>query len=126
MALLPNAYMQGECAGINMAGGDTTFCKAILMNAVGFCGLHMVTAGNYTGDEYFENENGSYKRLFYSDNRLNGYILIGNVDKAGIYTSLIRERTPLDTINFALVCKRPGLMAFSKKERTMKLGEAQI
>jgi len=126
MALLPNAYMQGECAGINMAGGETAFNKAIPMNAIGFCGLHMVTAGHYTGNEYFENENGNYKRLFYSDNKLNGYILIGNVDKAGIYTSLIRERTPLDTIDFALVCQAPGLMAFGKEDRMMKLGEAQI
>jgi NAD(P)H-nitrite reductase large subunit len=120
MALLPNAYMQGECAGINMAGGEKSFDKAIPMNAIGFFGLHIITAGHYNGEVYAENEN--YKRLFYSDNKLNGYILIGNVEKAGIYTSLIRERTPLDTIDFTLVCKRPGLMAFKKEDRTVKLG----
>ena len=122
MALLPNAYMQGECAGVNMAGGEKTFDKAIPMNAIGFFDLHMITAGNYTGDVYAQNENGNYKRLFYSDNKLNGYILIGDVDKAGIYTSLIRERTPLDAIDFALVCEKPGLMAFTKEDRMAKLG----
>jgi NAD(P)H-nitrite reductase large subunit len=122
MALLPNAYMQGECAGVNMAGGDKTFDKAIPMNAIGFFGLHMITAGNYTGDVYAQNEGGNYKRLFYSDNKLNGYILIGNVEKAGIYTSLIRDRTPLNTIDFALVCEKPGLMAFTKEDRKEKLG----
>ena len=124
MALLPNAYMQGECAGVNMAGGEKTFDKAIPMNAIGFFGLHMITAGNYTGDVYAQNENGNYKRLFYGENKLNGYILIGDVDKAGIYTSLIRERTPLDTIDFALVCEKPGLMAFTKEDRKAKLGGA--
>jgi len=122
MALLPNAYMQGECAGINMAGGEKTFDKAIPMNAIGFFGLHVVTAGNYTGDVYSGGGKGDYKKLFYSDNKLNGYILIGNVEKAGIYTSLIRERTPLDSIDFALVCEKPGLMAFTKEERKIKLG----
>jgi len=136
MALLPNAYMQGECAGVNMAGGEKTFDRAIPMNAIGFFGLHMITAGNYTGDVYRgqiadnseqrannkEQAANCYKRLFYSDNRLNGYILIGDVDKAGIYTSLIRERTPLDTIDFALVCEKPGLMAFTKEDRMVKLG----
>jgi NAD(P)H-nitrite reductase large subunit len=127
MALLPNAYMQGECAGINMAGGDVHFSKAIPMNAIGFFGLHIITAGNYSGDVYTENINAgnskdNYKRLFYSDNRLNGYILIGNVEKAGIYTSLIRERTPLDAIDFTLVCEKPGLMAFTKEDRMAKLG----
>jgi NAD(P)H-nitrite reductase large subunit len=129
MALLPNAYMQGEAAGINMAGGDKSFDKAIPMNAIGFFGLHMITAGSYAGNVYAEgisaeNRNGNYRRLFYSDNKLNGYILIGNVEKAGIYTSLIRERTPLDTIDFALVCEKPGLMAFRKEDRMVKLGGA--
>ena len=55
MALLPNAYMQGECAGINMAGGDKTFDKAIPMNAIGFFGMHIITAGSYNGDVYTEN-----------------------------------------------------------------------
>jgi NAD(P)H-nitrite reductase large subunit len=122
MALLPNAYMQGECAGINMAGGEKTFDKAIPMNAIGFFGLHIITAGNYIGNEYSESKNNNYKRLFYSDNKLNGYIMIGDVEKAGIYTSLIREKTPLDKIDFALVCERPGLMAFTKEDRKIKLG----
>ena len=124
MALLPNAYMQGECAGINMAGGEKSFDKAIPMNAIGFFGLHMITAGSYTGDIHAESGKGNYRRLFFSDNKLNGYILIGNVEKAGIYTSLIRERTPLDTIDFNLVCEKPGLMAFRKEERMVKLGGA--
>jgi NADPH-dependent 2,4-dienoyl-CoA reductase/sulfur reductase-like enzyme len=127
MALLPNAYMQGECAGINMAGGaadGACFDKAIPMNAIGFFGLHIITAGNYNGDVYTENSNGNYKRLFYSDNKLNGYILTGNIEKAGIYTSLVRERVPLDTIDFALVCEKPGLMVFTKEDRMVKLGGA--
>ncbi|WP_461257417.1 NAD(P)/FAD-dependent oxidoreductase, partial [Treponema sp. R80B11-R83G3] len=111
MALLPNAYMQCECAGINMADGvgdkvsgenascnganygansgansGARFDKAIPMNAIGFFGLHIITAGNYIGDVYAQTGKDNYKRLFHSDNKLNGYILIGNVEKAGIYT----------------------------------------
>ena len=121
MALLPNAYMQGESAGFSMAGTEKSFAKAIPMNAISFFGLHVITAGNYTGDVYFNAVGNNYKRLFYSENRLNGYILIGNVEKAGIYTSLIRERTPLNTIDFALVCEKPGLMAFTKEARAARL-----
>jgi len=112
MALLPNAYMQGECAGINMAGGEKKFDNAIPMNAIGFFGLHIVTAGNYSGEVYSKSETGSYKRLFYGDNKLHGYILIGGVERAGIYTSLIRESKPLDTIDFKQVCEKPELIAF--------------
>lgn len=126
MALLPNAYMQGECAGANMAGGSVSFNKAIPMNAVSFFGLHIITAGTYHGDEYIDRSGESYKKLFYGSDRLNGYILINNVDKAGIYTSLIRERTPLSSIDFSLICERPGLMAFTKEERGQKLGGADL
>lgn len=122
MALLPNAYMQGECAGMNMSGSDFVFDKAIPMNAIGFFNKHIITAGNYTGKTYYEADQKSYKKLFYSDNKLNGFILIGNIEKAGIYTALIREKTPLDTLDFDLICKMPGLMAFNKKDRAKKLG----
>lgn len=122
MALLPNAYMQGECAGMNMSGADYVFDQAIPMNAIGLFGKHIVTAGAYTGEVYFEADGENYKKLFYSDNKLNGYIMIGNVEKAGIYTALIREKTPLDTLDFELICKKPGLMAFSKETRAEKLG----
>ena len=131
MALLPNAYMQGECAGINMAGGNKSFDKAIPMNAIGFMGLHIISAGNYTGEVYESSNNNThnasspertYKKLFYSDNKLNGFIFIGDIEKAGIYTSLIRDKTPLDSIDFELICERPGLMAFTKQARAEKLG----
>ncbi|HHY81844.1 MAG TPA: NAD(P)/FAD-dependent oxidoreductase [Clostridiales bacterium] len=122
MALLPNAYMQGECAGMNMSGLDFVFDKAIPMNAIGLFGKHIITAGTYSGDVYFETDGKNYKKLFYSDNKLNGFILIGDVAKAGIYTALIREKTPLDTLNFELICKTPGLMAFSKRARGEMLG----
>lgn len=123
MALLPNAYMQGEIAGKNMSGKDSEFKKAIPMNAIGFFGLHMITAGNYTGEVYSNIDSDNYKNLFYGDNRLNGFILIGNVEKAGIYTSIIRDKVPLDTIDFEMICERPGLIAFAKEERQKKLGE---
>jgi len=126
MALLPNAYMQGECAGMNMSGVDFVFNKAIPMNAIGLFGLHIITAGTYKGDVYLEAYGKEYKKLFYSDNRLNGFILVGNIEKAGIYTSLIREKTPLDTLDFGLICKKPGLMAFSRETRAEKLGGVKL
>ena len=97
LAILPNAYMQGHCAGVCMAGGRETFDKAIPMNAVGFFGLHAMTAGTYYGEAdggscYEEQDEHRLKRLFMRDGRLTGFILIGETERAGIYTSLIRER----------------------------------
>jgi NAD(P)H-nitrite reductase large subunit len=123
MAVLPNAYMQGECAGINMAGGQAEFEAAMPMNATRLFGLSIITAGSYIGDDYLEAAEGRYKRLFHADDRLRGFIMVGDVEKAGIYASLIRERTPLSGIDFDLICQRPGLMAYTKEARgTMLAG----
>lgn len=122
LAILPNAYMQGRCAGSNMAGKAESFTQAIPMNAIGFFGLHALTAGRYTGEMYEEKTENSLKRLFVDENRLVGFMLIGDVNRAGIYTSLIREKTPLDTVNFELMKKEPSLMSFSYESRRKKLG----
>ncbi|MEE1492827.1 MAG: FAD-dependent oxidoreductase, partial [Massilioclostridium sp.] len=126
LALLPNAYMQGECAGIIMAGGEKRYDHAMAMNAIGFFGLHIITAGSYEGEDFVAQGKESYKRLFTKDNRLIGYILIGCIERAGIYTALIREQTPLDSIDFELVREKPQLMAYTKKKRDKILGGAQV
>lgn len=125
LALLPNAHMQGETAGINMAGGEKIFDKAIPMNAIGFFGLHIITAGSYEGEAFVTRGENTYKKLVTKDNMLKGFILIGDIARAGIYTSLIRERTPLDTIDFELIKEKPQLMAFTAPQRAIKLGGAK-
>lgn len=127
LAILPNAYMQGKCAGINMAGGDAVHDKAIPMNSIGFFGLHAMTAGSYFGEAdggqmYEEKGDGTLKRLFTRNGLLTGYILIGKVERAGIYTSLIREKTPLDTIDFETLKKVTTFAAFPEETRRKKLG----
>lgn len=117
LALFPNAYMQGECAGVNMAGGEKSYEHAIPMNAIGFFGYHVLTAGSYTGEVYSSSAGNSLKKLFYEDDRLKGFLLIGDVARAGIYTNLIRSETPLSSIDFGLICEKPQLMAFSRAER---------
>lgn len=124
LALLPNAYMQGNTAGVNMAGGEQLYENAIPMNAMGMFGYHMITAGSYEGNVYTEKEGENYKKLFYKDNRLMGYIMIGDIKRAGIYTALIKNQTPLDSIDFELIKQKPQLMAFSAEERREKLAES--
>lgn len=122
LALLPNAYMQGLAAGHHMTGVNAPFEKAMPMNAIGFFGYHVITAGSYDGEEIVYSDGMNYKKLVVKDNKLNGFIMIGDVLRAGIYTKLIREKTPLDTLDFKLISKKPQLMAFSADERAKQLG----
>ena len=122
LAIMPNAFMQGHAAGVNMAGGEERFDKAIPMNAVGFFGLHAMTAGVAAGEVWEERTGHSLKRLFTADGLLKGFILIGCEERAGIYTSLIRERTPLASLNFELLKKSATTAAFSPEMRRKKFG----
>ena len=122
LALLPNAYMQGNTAGINMAGGRADYTQGIALNASGVFGLHMVTAGSYEGESFTVQRDGSYKRLVTADGVLKGVIMVGDVSRAGIYTDLIRKKKPLSEIDFDLIRESPQLMAFSQKDRRVQLG----
>jgi NAD(P)H-nitrite reductase large subunit len=121
LALLPNAYMQGEVAGINMAGGDAKFDKALPMNAIGFFGLHMITAGSMDGETLLDKKEGGYKKMVFADGRLKGFILIGDIDRAGIYTSLIRDKVPVESVDRKLLVTKPQLLIFDKETRNRKL-----
>lgn len=121
LALLPNAYRQGYCAGENMAGGDARFGDAMPLNAIGFFGSHILTAGAYEGESFITGEGDTYRRFFVKDGVLKGFILIGAPERAGIYTALVRERRSLSEVDFEMLKTEPRLSAFSAEERKKAL-----
>jgi NAD(P)H-nitrite reductase large subunit len=122
LALLPDAYLGGKNAGVNMAGGNSVYNTAMAVNALKFWGDHLITAGIREGEEYVVNMDGAYKKLYYDDTHLNGFIMVGEVNRAGIYTSIIRERTPLTDVDFEMIKENPQYLAFSRQVRDEKLG----
>lgn len=123
LALLPNAYMQGRCAGINMAGGEAVFDTAIPMNSIGFFGLHIMTAGSYANTQVIDTgKDGNVRKLFVRDGLLTGFILVGDTARAGIYTAMIRDKTPLESVNFELLKESATSAAFSPETRRKKFG----
>ena len=117
LALLPNANMQGRIAGINMAGGKAELTNAVAFNSVGFFGTPVMTAGVYAGEAYTERTERTYKALFCKDGYLNGFILVGLPERAGIYLKLLRERIPLAEVDFAALKTSPAWSAFSPAVR---------
>ena len=118
IAIIPNANLQGRTAGINMAGGDESFNNPIAMNAIGFFGSHIVTAGVYEGEEETIRDEKGYKKFYTKDGKLTGMILMGDyIDRAGIYTALIRNETELSDIDWNMLKEKPLLAAFALTRR---------
>ena len=105
-----------------MADGAARFDRGIKMNSIGFFGLHLMSAGTYTDPVYSEVKEVSCKKLFARGRLLTGFILVGDVARAGIYTAMIRNRTPLDSIDFEAVKCNPSLIPFGRDYRAQKLG----
>lgn len=122
LAILPSAYFQGFTAGVNMAGGVKSLTDDMPVNAIGFYGLHSLTAGAYIGDMYQEKTENGIKRLFFDGDKLVGFIIIGNVKGTGIYTSLIKEKVSLSEEDKEKLKKSPTLAIFSSEIRAKKLG----
>ena len=127
MAVLPNAVMQGRCAGITMAGGDAVFDKAVPMNSIGFFGVHAMSAGSCfsagQGGECHERTTpDGLRRLYVRGGVLTGFVLIGKPEPVGIYTRMIRERTPIEQADIELLEKYPNLLPFGSAYRGKCLG----
>ncbi len=99
MAIIPNAYMGGECAGKNMAGGNAVFDNAMPMNSMSLLEKHIMTAGanrEADGVEVLDlSGKSSTKRLYIKDDVIIGYTIVDDVESAGIYTKLIRDKAVL-------------------------------
>lgn len=96
-ALWTNAVEMGKAAGENMAGGKVRYAGGLkVLNATEIEGLPIISVG----DVLVEESNGyevarkrkpqSYRKLVMKDNVLKGAIFIGDIDRAGIYTALIK------------------------------------
>ena len=117
LAILPNAYMQGYCAGVNMAGGNEVFDNAIPMNAIGFFGYHVMTAGSRAEELFCEVTEHTVKKLYWDGKRLTGFELVGDVKNAGIYTDLIRKQTDIGNMDKEKLKKTPNLSLFDSENR---------
>lgn len=116
MALWPNAYVQGRAAAFDMCGMEEDTSGVFPMNAVGFFGLPIITAGLQGGDgtqvlAKDDPKKGLMKRFIVKDDKLVGMILVGDVDRAGIYTYLMSEKIPLSSLEKGLTDDGFGLMA---------------
>jgi NAD(P)H-nitrite reductase large subunit len=124
IAIWPIAVKQGKIAGYNMAGLKREYPGSFAMNSVELCGIPTISVGetcpegkDYQVLDYFDQEKSIYKKIVLKNNRIVGAIFVGDIERAGIYTGLIKDQ--LDTTSFKkyLLKEDFGLISLPKEYR---------
>jgi len=94
-----NAYNQGFCAGKNMAGAEIEFSGSLAMNSISFYGLPTISVGTVNPPENdgsyeiaitLDEKKKCYRKLVFHNDHLVGYVLVGDIDMAGMYTAFVK------------------------------------
>lgn len=109
MPLWPFAYRQGRIAGANMAGQATPYQPEPAFNSIPLLGLNIATAGNSAAaDEAYEyikavSDLGLYKKLVIADNKIRGFVFMGDISRCGIYRFLIDQEIDISSFKHQLL-----------------------
>jgi len=141
IAIWPHATRQGHVAGCNMAGVEKTYEGGFPMNSEDIAGVATIAVGltapegqvpvehleEYEIIKRYDRAAQTYKRLVLHRGRLVGAICVGDIDRAGIYTGLIRDRVDVTPFKEHLLSGSFGLISLPKEYRKhMVVGEGII
>ncbi len=129
--LFPLAFEQGFVAGLNMAGREVEYLGGLILNSLKFLPVPVLNAGVVEpmddSCEVFVNDKfekrGFYRKAIVRNGKLIGFIAIGEIDRTGILTNLIRQKIDVSDFKERLVEVDFGLVDLPKWWREEKLKE---
>jgi len=130
MPIWPDAYIQGDIAGTAMAGGDKQYAGGLAMNSIEFFKVSTISMGvtnpkdpsEYEILTYQDIHNYQYRKMVLQNDRLVGAVLVGSVDRAGIFAGLIREQVDMAPYRESLLLPDFGFINLSKDIRSQLFG----
>ncbi|ADH61032.1 FAD-dependent pyridine nucleotide-disulfide oxidoreductase [Thermoanaerobacter mathranii subsp. mathranii str. A3] len=129
----PNAYMQGEIAGFNMIGINKSFKGIFPMNSIGYKNTNVITAGitNPQQEEFeiiskIDHNRKYYKKFVVKENRLVGFILINDIDRAGLFTGFIKNETDITPFKKYFLNDDFGFIYLPKELRRAKMLDLEV
>jgi NAD(P)H-nitrite reductase large subunit len=117
IAIWPNAYVQGKIAGLNMAGVTRKYEGSFVMNSVEVCNLPTISVGltdpkeeGYEILEHYDDIQKTYKKVVLKNDIIVGAIFVKKIDRAGIFTGLIKNKVNVHLFKEALLRDDFGLV----------------
>jgi NAD(P)H-nitrite reductase large subunit len=130
----PGAFRQGRIAGLGMAGAEPErYEGALVMNSVSVFGLATVSVGvaaQPPGDaEVMVSERAeppTYRKVVLKGGRIVGAMLVGDIDRAGLFTGLIRSGTDVSSVKNLLLTEQFGVLSLPAEYRKHVVSGAGI
>jgi NAD(P)H-nitrite reductase large subunit len=130
MPIWPDAYIQGDIAGTTMAGGSKEYAGGLPMNSIEFFKVSTISMGvtnpkdpdEYEIHTFQDIQNYQYRKIVLKNDHLVGAVLVGNVDRAGIFAGLIREKIDMSSFKENLLLPDFGFVKLSKDIRSRLFG----
>ncbi len=126
----PNAYLQGKVAGYQMAGNrDYRYGGGFMMNSIEIAHIPTISMGivnppskdGYQVIKKFDRNINVYRKIVLKDDVVVGALFIGDIDRAGIFTWLIREGIKAKGFKKQFLNGSFGLVSFPKELRKKRL-----
>jgi NAD(P)H-nitrite reductase large subunit len=130
MPIWPDAYIQGDIAGTAMAGGSKEYSGGLAMNSIEFFKVSTISMGvtnpkdpdEYEIHSFQDIQNYQYRKIVLKNNQLVGAVLVGSVDRAGIFAGLIREKVDMTPFKESLLLPDFGFVNLSREIRNRLFG----
>lgn len=136
LPLWPNAYTGGRTSAFNMAGMEREYTVGTSMNAMHFFDLNLINAGlNVTGDtagdfrvlQRLDANQAIYLKFILNEHGIiQGYIIIGQINRAGIFLNLMRNKIDVTSLEQELLSGDFGYANLPDELRWQLLSEDVI
>lgn len=131
IAIWPLAYRQGRVAGINMSGGNSVYTGGWLMNSISLFNFPIITMGNSISEKGefltdIDKLNRTYKKIILKENKVIGAILMGNIDRAGIYNGIMENKVDVSSFKQELLDEDFSLISVPKKYKYREISPLEI
>jgi NAD(P)H-nitrite reductase large subunit len=125
MPIWPDAYIQGDIAGVVMAGGEKSYSGGVAMNSLELFKVPTISMGisnpldpkDFEILTYQDLENSQYRKIVVKGKLLVGTVLVGNVERAGIFAGLIREKIDISPFRGSLLAPDFGVIHLPREIR---------
>ena len=108
-AIFPNAVEQGKVVGLNLAGHEAIYEGSDRMNSLKHLDVPIMAVGLKEGDQVLQTRwDGSLRTIYLQDNRIVGFQLVGDLQPAGVFRTLMNREEDIRRIKDRLLKRSFG------------------